>query len=141
MKINVEKTKKGLPALWEEGGGYSNTGEAQIICGPQGEPLSPIYIRKKGPLANSKHALFLIRPGYYVIRAYHHRRDFDIDVLRIENVDVDGEEAEVALVCQFDQGEWDSSLPSFLSAAVEAAKEKAVCYHCREPHFVAPDGE
>lgn len=37
-------------------------------------------------------------------------------------------------VAEFSNGEWDN-LPQFLEDAVEAAMEKATCYHCREPHF------
>lgn len=40
------------PAMWEQGGGYSNTGEAVIVASPKGEPLQPLQIVKKGPKAN-----------------------------------------------------------------------------------------
>ena len=31
MRLQIERTKKGYPAMWESGGGYTNTGEATII--------------------------------------------------------------------------------------------------------------
>jgi len=40
----LEKTKKGFPAIWEEGGAYSNTGDAIIVADEKGKPLTPIYV-------------------------------------------------------------------------------------------------
>jgi len=60
-QMQAEKTAKGFPALWEEGGGYTNTGSAIIIAGSAGEPLRPFYIRRRGHLANGQHALLPIR--------------------------------------------------------------------------------
>ena len=134
MKVEIERTRKGHPALWERGGGYSNTGVAQIICGERGEPLSPIYVRRRGHLANGSHALFVIRPGYHVIQADHHREDFYIKVLSV--VEIEGDEAICNLVSLYSEGEWEPPLPNYLTAAVKAAVEKATCYHCRSPHYV-----
>lgn len=139
MKISIERTKRDCPALWEWGGGYTNTGEAQIVCGPNGEPLKPVYVRRRGSLANGNHALFIVRPGCYVVRAEHHRGDFAIDVLKIKNINSEEAEAEVELAYQFDQGDWDVEPPEFLQGAIEAVCEKARCYHCRWPHYVATD--
>jgi len=33
-------------------------------------------------------------------------------------------------------GEWDAELPANLEAAVEAAKAKALHYHCRIPYYI-----
>lgn len=51
MNIELTITKKGLPALWESGGGATNTGSATIIAGPNGEKLVPIYVRRSGHLS------------------------------------------------------------------------------------------
>ena len=29
--VSIELSKRGLPCMWEEGGGYSNTGDSTII--------------------------------------------------------------------------------------------------------------
>lgn len=134
MKIRIERTKRGLPAIWEQGGGFSNTGSAQVVAGPGGQPLKPVYIRRRGPLACGQHALLVIRPGCYIVQADHHRRDFDIEVLRVVEI---GEEATCEQVASFSRGEWSQDPPPELEAAIRAAKEKATCYHCRRPHFVA----
>ena len=137
-EVKIEHTKKGLPALWEKGGGWTNTGRSQIICDPNGRPKVPIYIRRRGQLACKQHALFVIEVGGMVIKAAHHRRDFSITVYRIEQI-LDNEACLIPLH-SFDQGEWDCEPDRHLAAAVEAAKRKATCYHCRSPHYIAEIG-
>src|SRR5690606_4267060 len=82
-KIEIEKTKKGYPALWECGGGFTNTGEATIIAGKDGQPKKAIYVRRRGHLANGEHALVILEVGDYVISANHHREDFNIYIYKI----------------------------------------------------------
>lgn len=125
---------QGIPCLWERGGGYTNTGWSVIIAGPSGEPKKPLYIRKRGQLANSYHALIPVQVGDHVITCNHHREDFFCEVWKL--VRVDQEKAVGENVARFYQGEWSPELPMFLEDAVKAAKEKALCYHCRSPHFI-----
>ena len=148
MRIKIERTKKGYPALWECGGGFRNTGEAVIIANPDGSPKTPIYIRNRGSLANKHHALFIIRPGDVLIMANHHREDFEATIYKI--IAITGEEAELTEVNRFSEGEWDfpeenpypetlgtwGVMPQEYSSAWLAAVAKATCYHCREPHFI-----
>jgi len=134
-EIRVERTRRHhLPALWERGGGGTNTGHAMIIARPDGEPPRATYIRRRGELACDNHALVVVEPGYYVVEADHHRKDFAITLYRIERIE--GEVAVCEPVARFDKGEWDNDPPEALNDAIEAAKSKATCYHCREPHFV-----
>ena len=148
MKISIERTKKGLPALWEQGGGFGNTGEATIIANPDGSPKIPIYVRQRGQLANKHHALFIISVGDVVIMANHHRRDFNTNVYKITAITE--EEAELQLIASYQQGEWNNaSIEEAIEAvssnkdhafyhiayAILAAEQKATCYHCREPHY------
>ena len=138
-KILIEKTKKGYPAMWESGGGYTNTGEATIIANKDGQPKRAVYVRGRGQLANSYHALFIIEVGDYIVEADHHREDFEISVLKVLGFEEKGEEmyAVVEQENYFSSGEWDTELPDFLEAVVHVAMEKATCYHCRSPHFIA----
>ena len=132
--VKIERTKKGLPAMWESGGGFSNTGRATIIANGDGTTKKPVYIRRRGPLACENHALFVVKPGDIVVEANHHRRDFEIRIWRIDQIRE--EDAQFTLVNEYSRGEWDIKPPEYLQAAVEAAKEKATCYHCRGPHYV-----
>ena len=133
-KVFIERTKKGYPALWEAGGGYSNTGEATIIASPSGGPKKAIYIRSRGPLANERHALIPIEVGDHIIEANHHRKDFEIEIYKI--LDFEEETAVVEQVYEFSRGEWDKEPPAYLEQAVHTAMHKATCYHCREPHYI-----
>ena len=133
-KARIERTKKGYPAMWEAGGGYTNTGYATIIAGVDGQRKKAVYVRKRGPLANEKHALIIVGVGDYIIEASHHRQDFEIRIWSIDQILE--EEAQFALVNEYNQGEWEVDPPAFLQAAIQAAMNKATCYHCREPHFI-----
>jgi hypothetical protein len=76
-----------------------------------------------------------VRVGDLVVRASHHRGDFDIEILRI--VEISGDEAVVEAVADFRRGEWAPAEPDgAVAEAVKAARRKATCYHCREPHYV-----
>jgi len=133
MEIDIEVTKKGYPALWEWGGGSSNTGKAEIITGREFERLKPVYIRQKGHLANTAHALFIVDKGYHIIRAWHHREDFEITIYKILDFDIENKKATVRVINKFDNGEWDDEIN--VPSAVEVVKKKATDYHCRSPYF------
>jgi len=141
-KITLERTKKGLPAFWERGGGCTNTGSSYIIADSRGNKKKAIYIRRKGTLSNSLHALVIVEPGDYIIQAYHHRGDFEIQVHRVgmlvPNSEAQTWEAVIQETYSFSENEWDKEPPEFLRPAIEAAKEKALTYHCRRPFYVEP---
>lgn len=124
MKIKLHFTQSGFPALWEEGGGYSNTGDAQIIANADGSAKNPVHVRKKGHLACAQHGLFVVRPGDYIIRVGRYRDEHNVNIYKIEKIE--GENAMVSTV----EGQ-----PEHLAEAVEAAKKKARCYHCRCVHY------
>lgn len=138
LQMKLDKTRRGDPAIWESGGGMSNTGRATIVADADGSPLPPIYIRGRGHLACGNHALFLAKPGMVIIQAAHHRRDFSIDVYVIRSIttDQDGEyQADVTRIASFDEGMWAPEKPLHLADAIAAARNKALSYHCRTPFF------
>lgn len=151
LNIEIERTKKGFPALWESGGGYSNTGKATIVAGPNGEKKAPLYIRQRGHLACANHALFAVHEGDTVIQSSHHRGDFHHEVYHL--VAILGDEAELELLAEFHRGQWDTGSlgqkleadlarmaagePPLmeLSVAVQMAEGKATDYHCRKAYY------
>ncbi|HHT96686.1 MAG TPA: hypothetical protein GXZ90_02170 [Clostridiales bacterium] len=135
--INLELSNSGIPCLWEEGGGASNTGRAIIIAGAKGQALNPIYIKRKGHLSNGQHALISVEAGCYIIEAWHQRGDFEINIYQVK--DVKGEKATVEEVATFNMNEWNKPVPAFLGDAIKASKEKATQYHCKEPYFINKD--
>jgi hypothetical protein len=73
--------------------------------------------------------------GDLVIRASHHRGDFDVEIFRI--VEISGDEVVVEVIADFRKGEWAPQEPDgAIAEAVKAARRKAMCYHCREPHYI-----
>lgn len=132
----ITRSKRGLPCLWEKGGGQTNTGEATLIAAPDGAPKRAIYVRRSGALANEEHALIPVSVGDLVVEAEHHREDFTILVKQITSIHLVDDEVELSTLHVFDMGEWDTEpLPQFASL-IEAAQDKATCYHCREPHYI-----
>jgi hypothetical protein len=130
--MRITRTKSGLPALWEEGGGYTSTGWARLIAGPNGEKLKPVFIRTRGHLACGEHALFVVRPGFIVAEACH-GRDPEISVYRIEGFAED--EAQVTRLHHWSLGEWDSPPPADLEPMIRAARDKSRDYHCRRMYW------
>jgi len=147
-KIVLEKTKKNYPAVWECGGATRNKGEAQIICGSNFEPLTPIYNVNWGHRCNGNHSLFVAKEGMHIISVQQYRDNVEnINILKIEKIEKiikqDSNEVYVA-ICSveniFEQGEWDKPAPDNenFKKAVECAIQKAQCYHCRESHYSLP---
>jgi hypothetical protein len=153
MKIaEILRTRDGRPAVWEQGGGLSNTGSAVIVAGPEGQALPAAYVRRSGDLACREHALVPVAPGCVVVIAMHHRADFSVHVRRIVE-GADGPELG-PVVAEYAEGTWvfpdgsahaapdgplqiEDESPVPWAAAVTAAVRKAGCYHCREAHYVA----
>lgn len=217
ITIKSDLSKKGLVCLWENGGGYSNTGDSQIIADQDGNAKKPIHINRSGSLACENHAMIPINKGDYVIRAEHHRGDFSINIYKVDwftpihqicyednysemhvttkeekelcknmlhrNYYYEGENKKLELISRetvkwygyypelnkmfqdenieyvtlvynsigktlteynvtlelqncFSRGEWDKEVPKFIHNAIDAAKEKALDYHCRVPYYI-----
>lgn len=142
--IKIDATKRGLPAMWEQGGGLTSGGSAIIIAKRDGQPPRPVYMPRGGHLAGGKHALIPVHEGYFIVRTnIHHGSRDSATVERILSTsanDVDGERwdatAAVEVVNTFSRGEWDRPLDPKLADAVEAAFHKADDYHCRSTYFV-----
>lgn len=136
--MTAETTKRGLISLWECGGGCCNTGEATIITRPDGSKPTAVYIPRGGHLSNGNHALIPVHTGYYIIKSWHHRKDFEHIIYKIlKTFSEEGKgKIEVFMTNQREWGEWSTPLPDELKAAVAAAEEKATDYHCRKPYYV-----
>jgi hypothetical protein len=143
IRFECALTKKNYPAIWESGGGYTNTGYVTIVANPDGSPKRPVYVRNRGHLACGDHALHIVREGDIIITADHHRRDFNIKIWRIRSFARIRQNGKVRLfavpepLAHFSMGEWDNEeVAARYEDAIRAAMEKATCYHCREPHFI-----
>ena len=132
--INIEMSKRGLSCVWENGGGYSNTGHSTIVCDRAGRPKKPIY--RPRCYCCGQHALIPVSVSDIIIKASRHGDEYDIYIYTVQSINNETKEAMIELVNKYDMGEWDSLLSESLQQAVEASKRKARCYHCREPHYI-----
>lgn len=133
--VEVVTTRRGHPAVWEEGGAGRNTGDAVIVCGPGGEPLRPIAVRSGGHLSCSRHALFGLQPGTVAVEVRRQRDDAEVTLWQW-----DGEALQP--FAAYAEGEWlvDEDGSNRYAAAVLAALCKSRCYHCRGSHYMADRG-
>lgn len=141
ITMEIELSKRGIACMWEKGGAYSNTGDCQLICDMNGKAKKPIYIRTRGSLACEEHALIPIRTNDYVIEVNQWRRDFNIKIFKVVFIDNENKVAELEQVNHFSENEWDNELDEKFNAVVDAGKEKATDYHCRDPYFIKREEE
>jgi len=140
-QIKTEISKNGLPCLWESGGSWSNTGKATLISDQYGRPKKPIYIRLRGSLCCSEHALFAINKNDLICKINHYREDFEIFLYCVDYFTWTNEKnekkcyANLILYNKFDKGEWDKTLNEIYHSFIQAAKNKVTDYHCRRVFF------
>jgi hypothetical protein len=137
----VQRTVK----LEETGGGLTNTGHATIICGLQGEPLVGFGGQSR---CGAVHAMFYVHAAL-VVQYSQHRGEGSGTVelvgidrtlnLEIERVPLwrftDSEEEGIEILSPERAQAFE-----FPTAAVDAARKKARCYHCRSAFYVAEGG-
>lgn len=135
-RVELTLSKRGLPCIWEKGGAYSSTGDSFLIADRNGKPKKAIYIRRRGQLACKEHALIPITVGDYTVSADQHYKDFTVSISEVVEVNVKEEYYNNKVVNTFSEGEWDNPLPEEFEAVVEAAKRKAMDYHCRSAYYI-----
>lgn len=136
--VHVELTKKGYPAVWENGGGLSNTGHSLCVADSEGKRKTALFVRTGGHLACSNHALFILNKGDYLCKVWRQRSDYGIYVYRvldskpIEHHNYhDDKFLSIELCHEYSKGEWDVDPEEFLHPLIQAAKDKTCDYHCR----------
>lgn len=137
--MKLEMTKTNQPALWECGGGATNTGNAVIICNSKGSKKRPTYVPNGGHLSKGNHALFVVKVGDVVIQADHDRYGESCQIDRI--VAINGDEAILENITVFKDDEWSADLDVRFNDAVHAAFEKMHDYHCRSVYYALPRNE
>lgn len=141
MNIRICWGIDGYPWLSEEGGGRTKTGWAQVIASEKGEKLEGL---RRPRHANDIHILFDLDryENLLVIQAelqggskgrlvlsmalVNISETFTLEEnwLEPENVFFENLPYELAILRK-----------PYLADAIDAAKEKCLCYHCRESHF------
>jgi len=118
----------------ETGGGTTNTGDANIVASPNGGALRPY---RRGGYCGGPHAYFAIPDKVATVKAERNREG---TVIFIEEHKI-AREGNIARIVSSElwrgMAEELPELFSHFKDAVEAALQKASCYHCREPHFIS----
>jgi hypothetical protein len=97
-ELLLDTTKSGKAALWESGGGKTNTGEAVLITGRKGERVRPYFLRYQGRLACDNHALMPVVPGSYIIQASRYYDSTKLTIKRVVRIEKRVEEPHVCLL-------------------------------------------
>jgi hypothetical protein len=126
------------PAIWEEGGRNGGEGYAVVITDGSGEAKE---ILRKEYVTCGRHGLFYIEKGDYIVKAMC-RKDASpptvVEVYQVKRVDFDDEEdsyvAEVELIAKWGK-DLEGTIPSYLTYAIQAAEQKAMCPLCDHVHF------
>jgi len=134
-RMEIEVSKSGIPCLWEKGGAMTNTGTAQIICGPNGEQKKAIYVPTGGHLACGAHALLPIVVGDHVVQVARWRDKVTVVVYQITSIDPPQQPTSTATARGCTLVELTETSTA-LEPAVEAAIEKANDYHCRIAMYI-----
>lgn len=127
--------------LWERGGGTFDGGEAQIVCGLDGEKLKPVKIRRKGWLANERHALF-VGNSLCVINVKLEKKRFEYVLSKLSLKPKIGilEEDILWRGSKEDLEDLPEELHGF-KEAFETATKKALEYRCVFPMYYLKEGE
>lgn len=139
QKIEILRTKSGLPVVAERGGGMTRTGHATIVCDENGAPPRAIHIFRSGHLACGTHALVACRPGLRIVTAW---RGGDVTVRRITASPsrlppaTGPDEVDVVVVWERSTGDSAEPMPTYLEEAIATAERKARTYHCRDAMYV-----
>ena len=110
----------------------SNTGDARIICGENGERLTPMFV-PRGGYSNGDHAVFVVARGMHIVLAAHGRWGEEASVERITRID-DGDAIHTEKIGSYSNG--DGNIPAAFDDAVAAALGKAKEYHCRMAWYI-----
>ncbi|MCX6810414.1 MAG: hypothetical protein NTY30_01590 [Candidatus Berkelbacteria bacterium] len=138
FEVNIEKTKKGKPAGWEQSG---ETGSAHIWTGADGEKLRAYNIPRDG--APRQHALVPIEVGCWLINICPPPDSGRVNgsICKVTGLDMTNLKATVEVVATRFGGKWHGfnsyphAIPEELLSAIVAATEKALCKDCRHAHY------
>ncbi len=126
----IIKTRDGK--ITESGGGMTNTGKSRIICGSEGQRLTPAYLPSRG-YSNGDHAYFTPEIGMMVVDCWRSSQSEEIIISRV--VEITTEEVLVDKMYGWNPIAGEDNIPGNFYKACDAAIEKATEYHCRRAYY------
>lgn len=130
VEIRVEISKSGLPCLWECGGGYTNTGGAQIICDHFGNAKKAIFVPRKG--VDIGGAVIPVVAGDIIINNERWHEKNLISVIKIQSIN--NSIATLKVIYRFSHN-GNSDYKGKYDNAINAAIDKSNDYHCRSVYY------
>lgn len=163
MLIITERTKKGKPALFENGGAYQYNGKSRIICNSQGLPKRPLFVRTQSKIFNGEQALIPLSEGDFIIFTdwkvlmgkpiretitvhqivcfLYKKQPHGINVMLedLEDTEINDEKTLICAETKIwmkSKGTWNVAPPDHIQKAIDIAVIKANTYHCMEAMYV-----
>lgn len=122
-------SKRGLVCLYEAGGGYTNTGEATVVCNRNYNRKKAVYVFTRGSLACENHAVIPVALGDHVIQVERHN-----DICKVCDYGVKGIYGDQVTLVLLRKSVLSIDYKG--NKAVETAIEKSTIYHCRKAIYI-----
>lgn len=152
----ITMSKHNFPCMWEKGGQLDEfNGSSTIICDEFGNMTKPLFIRRKGQLSCSEHALIIIHKNYVIIEVLYQEQNMllSINILKIVGLNIEKSIAETECVerllfpyyLESDISDAEERIENacdnnskitIYKKAIISAYKKATCFHCKKPHFI-----
>lgn len=138
MKINLTKTRKGYPAMWESGGAMMNSANATIVGGFNFNKLTPVFIKDVGSNACASHALFIVEEGYKIgLGESGADGEFHLTIWVIDRITKEHNGEFTASLTQIYNSLVDGDyIDSEFDPMASALKKKLMMFHCSEPIYL-----
>ena len=129
----------------ESGGSFGESGQSQIVCGMNYEPLEPFHV-EECPLINHTHVSFLCYLDYKIIRAYFDLSTTSVKIYNVESFghvrgSYVGVNAEKLETLQFHKTKKllakTYAKDDYKNLAIQAAVKKAQHFMCKKIYYMA----
>lgn len=125
--IEITRTEKGEPALWEYAVSRGDYCEYTLIAGPDGKIPKPVVVEKGMFDESMIYKLYKVETGMYVVKVLFGDRKYEIYVWRITRITDD--KVWLEKVGDYHAGYWYMDAPRYLKRAIDKAVDMACeCY-------------
>lgn len=121
--------------LWESGGATSSKGYAKCIAKQNGDPMKPVFVRERGNLANSDHAMFVAKKAAICEVSQWAGENIKLSIVKIKGKKIMEEELWNVEDINYDKNIVPKRFVKYIPL-IDATVNKAHCYHCRSPHYM-----
>ena len=135
IKINCDRTKRGLPSLAEEGDSNNLYSTATIIANHKGGTKKAIYIPKVLNTFSKKHAHFVVKPNDVKIELKKSKGSISVRIFRIKQFLKLNSVIEMELIESYDKETLSLCKHSIFKAAIDAGITKLNEFYHNKPAY------